>query len=769
MRNLILSSFILLITCSAMVAQDWSAFTGKYTFYNNKLEQKSMLPAKPQSVVIAKDRTLFAVAVNGQPFSLSAENKLPVVDFAAGLKELGFNPKNGLNILYDEINAMLYAHNGMLFASKKINETKWQGFNLDEKLKIKPSGKISTLECTQITGSVINKNGNLTVSGIRNNAPVFATLTDNNWTYAAPDDFIKAVQEKYKTKGFTLTFGLGISGGGNAVRIGKGGFDIIPAPWGNKLPYPVEFLFYDLVADKNGDLWFLSNQQLYKWTNGQLKKISDKTIQSISVSQSGDIYASTSVGVEKVEENGNFKIILNKLVTSFYVDAANILWFVPEEKTEEKQGLNLSKGVKAGIKDAMAENKKQNELMPYKSSDLVRYDMEKGLTFVLNPLNSPLSGSNISCITADEKGYKYIVNENGIYILKEPVEPINEPMWKILYPYQVNVDDFVDNQWCVANKGLVISKNKLGFVKNGQVEFHDIKLPDVKNMSNQFYNYFSCVAADKNNTIYIGTRLKGVFKYGEKICTDLGLDIKTTGKEIRALVFDKNNNLWIGAEKALAKYDGQTFTYYTKKNSELLNSEINALFVDDSNVLWIATDGGLYSFDGSTWQSFTKKENGLKSDKIEALAGYSKTIYFAASGELHILKNGTVKVEDSSKEKALSHIQDNGLFVSENGKLWIVARGITLFSQQSDGVYTKYDNKNSPLPKSSIVRNMTFADGILHLHLEQSGLFGTGNSGVNMGNNAQTPLPGDNITSSSSERFYSFSKEMILSITVKQE
>jgi ligand-binding sensor domain-containing protein len=506
----------------------------------------------------------------------------------------------------------------------------------------------------------------------------------------------------------------------------------------------------------------ISEQNLWCYANNQMKKISDAQINQLSASGAGEIYVATSDGVEKVNAKGEMKLITFYLTNYFYVDANDVLWFSPQvANNNENKSIDISSGFKAGIKSAIQESQNAHGQMPFQHDNLIRYDIKDASVFVLKPKNCPLSNEPVRYMTSDKNGNKYFVSGSGIYILKEPeMDEKGQSIWNAVYSFQGKETDYVNNQWCATCKlndteSICIAKNKIGFSKNGKIQYKDIKLPNVTNMSNPFYNYFSSVAADKKGNIYIGTRLKSLYKYEEKACNSMNMDEKTAGKEIKALVVDQNDNLWIGTDKVLAKYDGKTFTYYHKKNSELTTSDINALYVDDSNTLWIGTDGGgLFSFDGANWKSFTKKINGLKSDKIEALTGYGNTIYFAASGELHTLNEGKITVENSDNEKALTKIVDNGLFAAPEGNLWIVSKGAVILCKKTDGTYTKFDKTNSPLPASRI-REVAYMDGVINLHLER-------NSSIEF-----EGTPAGDVSSKDSERLYTFDNDFILRLKIK--
>ena len=738
------------ISFISVTAQNWEAFTNKYTYLNGKFERKKMLLSPPSSLVFAGNSWI--VNSQQQPFIMAGDEKTPMPEpFTKGLKEMGYDPKDGLKILYSP-SGMIYIHSNNFFAYKKINDPKWQGFSLDPKVKIKPTGSIPALEFSLITSSTINRNGDLIISGIKNDLPVIASLKNDEWDYLNIETLISSVPPK-KDKHSKFNISLG------GVGFGKGpdGYTLLNSEYvNNYLSVPLPYFVYNMVCDKDDNIWFLSDENLWCISPSGTKQVLTEKINSINISAKGDVYVSTETGVKKLVNNKLELVGSPWKVKTFYVDANDILWFVPEATIAEKETLDISNGIKAGFKEQMEKTKKAAETS-FKNEYVRRYDAKNNLLFTLSPSNSPFSEEPVKYITSDPEGKKYFIGSSGIYILKEPA--LNDDIWSASYGFNKNDDDFLNEKWCASfqcneNESLCLAKDRIGFSKNGKVEYKNLTLiPNVKNMSNDGYNYFSAVAADKKGNIYVGTQLKGLFKYEEKGCTSLNMDEKMAGKKIKSLAMDKNDNLWIGTDKALVKYDGKTFTYFDKKNSQLENSDINALYVDDNNLLWIATDGGLYNYDGNNWNVFNKKNNSLKSDKIEALTGFKNKIYFTTSGELYSLENGNIKYENAQNNKALNNILKNGLFIAPSGNLWIVAKGTTIFCKESNGTLTEYNKNNSPVPAANVVE-MAYMEGTINIHLRRHTTMET-----------NTP-PGD-VFGKDSERFYTFDDQFILKVKTK--
>ena len=77
-----------------------------------------------------------------------------------------------------------------------------------------------------------------------------------------------------------------------------------------------------------------------------------------------------------------------------------------------------------------------------------------------------------------------------------------------------------------------------------------------------------------------------------------------TNDEIHCLAIDKNNNIWVGTKSGgLCYYNQQSsdtarkaFTTFPELEG-LSSSSINSLIIDDYEILWIGTRKGLFRLD----------------------------------------------------------------------------------------------------------------------------------------------------------------------------
>ncbi len=140
-----------------------------------------------------------------------------------------------------------------------------------------------------------------------------------------------------------------------------------------------------------------------------------------------------------------------------------------------------------------------------------------------------------------------------------------------------------------------------------------------------------CTLVDREGNLWVGTELRGVFKYDGKTFTWFN-DHHLGGAAVRALFQDKHGNIWAGNNGGgLFRYDGNTFINIAEErgltNKAFLSGEIVkdepgtigrifSLNEDNDGNLWIGTvDAGAWKFDGKTLTNYTTKD-GLPSNRI---------------------------------------------------------------------------------------------------------------------------------------------------------
>lgn len=242
--------------------------------------------------------------------------------------------------------------------------------------------------------------------------------------------------------------------------------------------------------------------------------------------------------------------------------------------------------------------------------------------------------------------------------------------------------------WITTNKGL----NRYdGYSMKSHFSFQD----ELQSM------YMTCVAADKDLNLWIGT-LEGLIRYtpSNNSYKLIGLNKNETASVIHCIVPDSNYSLWIGTNVGLYKYDIQS----QQAEKVLIGNgadevSIHDIIVDEANeYIWVASSNGLYCNDISTGRWLSYK------NIIEVSGGLFKTdlrkLFIDSDNNLWICsyKTGVCRYNISRNEVTFfNHLEENypdcicadAINVIEEdcyGRIWMGSRGhgITVFDKKNN-------------------------------------------------------------------------------------
>lgn len=139
------------------------------------------------------------------------------------------------------------------------------------------------------------------------------------------------------------------------------------------------------------------------------------------------------------------------------------------------------------------------------------------------------------------------------------------------------------------------------------------------------FGYISCLAVDRQNNIWVGTRRQGLVVYWQEEERWEQFIPADTVRWITAITIDSRNNKWLGTpESGLLLVDEhgnfiERYPIFRPDSSS--NHLINDVVVDFDNVVWIATsDGGLWQYDGGSWAVYTQEGEYLPTNTVTSLA-----------------------------------------------------------------------------------------------------------------------------------------------------
>jgi hypothetical protein len=166
------------------------------------------------------------------------------------------------------------------------------------------------------------------------------------------------------------------------------------------------------------------------------------------------------------------------------------------------------------------------------------------------------------------------------------------------------------------------------------------------------------IIADRNNSIWIGSRRNGVYIYNENgnrrkalvTAPNLG---NLPDLNVRTIAIDANNRVWIGTQSGLAVYGNAAGVFEDETpnaNSIVINGDengfgerllgdqtINSIAIDGADNKWFGTDNGgvLYTNPSgqTTMANFSKQNSPLPSNRILKIKTDDRSgkVYFATS------------------------------------------------------------------------------------------------------------------------------------------
>ncbi|HVX25713.1 MAG TPA: two-component regulator propeller domain-containing protein [Parafilimonas sp.] len=331
------------------------------------------------------------------------------------------------------------------------------------------------------------------------------------------------------------------------------------------------------VKDKNGDLWFGSNNGLLRFEKPGFKSeklaiikyttaqgLLSNDINCFMQSKDGSYWIGTDAGLSCWEKNnqdpGNFHItnytvtqgLTNTVVKSILEDSDRNIWI----GTLGGGIFRLDKGGKVfsmyGNAPGLVNNMSGGKIFEDRNNNLwfcgdngmskLSADKKQIITYTFNSVEG---AANISSIVQDKEGNFWFCNAgDGLYYFNP-------------------------------------SKNRMVLYSSGQ------GLPD-----NGVYQL--CMQKDGNLFMLTGS---GISSFNGKKFTNYSSSL------FNYCFVDRKQNIWIGSDSGLIRFDGSTFINYSKQQG--LSFAVFSINEDSFGNLWLGTNhGGVSRFDGSSFLNF---------------------------------------------------------------------------------------------------------------------------------------------------------------------
>ena len=236
-------------------------------------------------------------------------------------------------------------------------------------------------------------------------------------------------------------------------------------------------------------------------------------------------------------------------------------------------------------------------------------------------LNSPLPSDIITCVAVDEQNRKWIGTENGLIVFDDRVWTDYSSNLPSLNITAVTFDH-LGNAWIGTQKGLVK-------YSNGSWETFTATNSGLKE------NFVTCIALEKNNTIWVGSVYNGISVYDGTSwsyfnTSNVGIQYERL-EYVQSIAIDNRGIVWVSALFPLAGasdllfFDGNKWFKYS--NRPFFHNLTYAIYAKDHFVLF---------------------GNKLGLAILNNDAGWSIISYDTANSELSLFRTQTIIFDNSN-------------------------------------------------------------------------------------------------------------------------
>lgn len=193
------------------------------------------------------------------------------------------------------------------------------------------------------------------------------------------------------------------------------------------------------------------------------------------------------------------------------------------------------------------------------------------------------------------------------------------------------------------------------------------------------------LAADHDGSLWAGIERSGrrleLQRFVDGVWKGIALPgISRTDSDISTLFIDRDNTLWIGTgDRGVFRVQGNSVDHFGSADG--LSSDAVATFYQDrEGTVWVGTSKGVDAFRDFRIASFSIRE-GLTADSVSTvLAGRDGTLWIGNSGALDFVKGG--KVSAIRERHGLPGRNITTMFEDHLGRLWMgVDRELTFFER----------------------------------------------------------------------------------------
>ncbi len=221
------------------------------------------------------------------------------------------------------------------------------------------------------------------------------------------------------------------------------------------------------------------------------------------------------------------------------------------------------------------------------------------------------------------------------------------------------------------------------------------------------FNTVNAIQVDSSGNLWIGTdyglaRLDTAGAWAVWQTANSGIP----GNAIRSLHLDPaSGGLWVGTfQNGVALFDGNTdWTVYNTSNSGLSDDYVRSIALDSQGGAWFGTAGGLCRLLNGNWTLWYQQNTPvMRSSNISALGvDQAGTVWIGTiNGGLSYFTNGSIGTYYNGN----SQLTDNtilGLDFDAGGNLWLATPTGGINIRQTDGTWSRLTTMNAGLPTNS--------------------------------------------------------------------
>lgn len=512
----------------------------------------------------------------------------------------------------------------------------------------------------------------------------------------------------------------------------------------------------DITEDKNGYLWFATEDGLNKLEGGLFSSYYKKD-NSRSLNLTGNElncllddpqdpvlwigtqraglnafnYQTNQQTVFLHDENNPYSIATND-VTDLAVAADGNLWVATywrgieylDKKTEKFTHYNQQTvpGLPSNTVWTLVDDHKGNLYIGHAQHgmSILSIKTKKIKNFTYNKLDdTTIPSNNVQCIFKDNTGNLWIGTEKGLALYNPETEHFirigeqESPLTHRIY----DIQQFNENElWVATEFGGIVIINLSKSLFNTAESIHYIQAGN-----NEYYlnnSTVRCLYQDSHQNIWAGTWGGGINFLSSDGALFKSFSYSPNSPEsslstqiASAVCIDKQGLLWIGTDGGGINVlkDGQRIATYTEESGHLSGNSVQTALCDQKGNLWFGIfNGGIMYYNIQTksfQQIFPEKES--TQDVRSLFEDNNGTIWVGTS-------NGVFQIDRESK-KILQHMNANApdnlvrsVMKDKKGQIWVGSFGRGIFLYASNGKRLKEFNTYLNFPSNTI--NQIFED-----------------------------------------------------------